>query len=252
MGAVMTPKARSTRTICRRAAALAALVVASSLAAPAGIAAPAALPKGTMMIGAERLFGLSVSRISTDTNNGSTALDQTHFGLFAAPGSQEPHVYLAPRLALDYALIDGLTLGGSLAVAIGDYTNVTTTGGTTTEADLGEFTTFLLAPRVGYALGLSRLANLWLRGGLTYFNGAGHGDVFGDTEQTRWGLAVNLEPTFLLTPLTNLGFTVGLVVDVPVAGKRTTERTIGPVTTSTSVDQTVRNFGVQFGMVGMF
>jgi hypothetical protein len=244
----MTPKAKG---ILRGAVVAAGL----SLIAAAAHAAPAtAVPKGNILVGAERLFGLSVNRVTTDTSAGDTSLDQTHFGLFLANGTPVPNVYLVPRLALDFALADGLTLGGSIGFLVSDYDTSATNGSSTVEADGPTITTLLLSPRVGYVLGIGRIAGLWLRGGFTYFRSAVGEDTDGNatSSETNWGLAIDLEPTLLLTPFEHFGFTVSFNIDLPLAGKRTVERTVGPVTTSTSVDQRIRNIGLTVGMVGVF
>jgi hypothetical protein len=232
-------------------------VVASTMAvAPVARAAAPALEHGTMMISAERLFGLSVGRTTTDINNGRVSRDQTHFGLFLAPSSPISHVFLIPRLAFDVAVIDGLTLGGSLGFVISDYGTSTTVGGNTVDQSEPSVTTFLIAPRVGYSLGISRVVSLWLRGGISYWSASSQADpgVFGGnvTRVSAWGLSVDLEPTLVISPFEHVGFTAGLAIDLPAAGKASTERMNGAVTTTTSVDTRVRNFGIMAGMLVSF
>jgi hypothetical protein len=222
------------------------LVVGLSLAlAPS--AAHAATPgvhHGTMMVSAERLFGLSVGRVTTGNNNAQTSDDQTHFGLFLAPTTAAWNPYMVPRLAFDLAPIDGLTVGGSLGFVVSDLENSQSV------------TAFLLAPRVGYILGLGHLVSLWLRGGIPYFNISTHADTGAvtKTSDTVWGLGLDLEPTLLVSPWEHVGFTAGLLVDLPMTGKGSheTTNTVTSVTTSTSVDTTVRHIGLLLGMVATF
>ncbi|HXU80690.1 MAG TPA: hypothetical protein VN914_04795 [Polyangia bacterium] len=233
------------------------LLAASVLAPTAARAANSGVGHGTMMVSAERLFGLSSTRVTQDTGGGEVSLDQTQFGLALAPFSQAPQIYTIPRLAFDFAIIDGLTVGGSLGFVLGDTGSSATVGGTTTDADGPSFTTFLIAPRIGYVLGLGRTLNLWLRGGFTYFNTAVHTDASAlppnsTRTQTLWGMSLNLEPTLMIAPFEHVAFTVGVLVDLPVAGKQSTERTNGSVTTTTSVDTSVRNLGLVAGLVVMF
>ena len=249
MGGLMTP---NTLRIARTSVVLSLLLVpAAARAASPGIS------HGTMMVSAERLFGLSISRATQDIGNGESSVDQTQFGLALAPWSPAPNIYQTPRLAFDLAIIDGLTVGGSLGLVIGQLDTSTTVGGTTADTKGPSFTTFLLAPRAGYVLGLSHLIGLWLRGGITYFNASTHTDasVLGPNvtrSQTIWGIALNLEPTLLVSPFEHVSFTAGILVDLPLAGKQSSERTMGNVTTTTSVDYTIRNFGLVAGMLVRF
>jgi hypothetical protein len=228
---------------------LSLLTAALALVPAAAHAATPGVGHGTLMISAERLFGLSVSRATQGSGGGETHLDQTHFGLALAPLSPAPHVYLLPRLAFDFAIIDGLTLGGSIGFDVGD-----------SDANDGagpSFTTFLIAPRAGYVLGLSKVFNLWLRGGITYFNASSHTDPSRlppntDRSLTVWGVSLNLEPTLMISPFEHVAFTAGLLLDLPLAGKRSTENVVGPVTTTTSIDYSVRNIGLVAGMVVLF
>jgi hypothetical protein len=231
------------------------LVAASTLVPAAAHAANPGVGHGTLMISAERLFGLSVVHSTVGTGGGEASFDQTHFGLALAPfaaasPSPTPSVYTFPRLALDFAVIDGLTVGGSLGFAFTD-----------TSSDPGgagpSFTTFLIAPRIGYVLGLNRTVQLWLRGGLTYFNASRHVDPSTlppntDRSSSRWGISLNLEPTLMIAPFDHVAFTASVLFDIPVAGKQSNEVTAGSVTTTTSADATDRNIGLVAGIVVMF
>src|SRR4051794_6334969 len=73
--------------------------------------AEAAIPKSTFILSAERLFGLSINRTTTATNNGDVSVDHTGFGLLL---SSPTTVHMLPRMALDVAVIDGLTVGAGL------------------------------------------------------------------------------------------------------------------------------------------
>jgi hypothetical protein len=191
------------------------------------------------MVSAERLFGLTAMHSSQDVPGGEVNVNQTHFGLALAPTLGNPNVYALPRLAFDLVPIDGLTLGGSLGFSVGDL------GGSTT------LTTVVVAPRAGFVLGLTKVVGAWLRGGFTYFNATTSDDA--DTRSTTlWGLSLNIEPTLMISPFEHVSFTAGLVLDVPMAGKQSTERVVGAVTTTTSVRLTVRNIGLAAGMLVSF
>jgi hypothetical protein len=241
MGALMTPKAKIL------------LVLALSIApAAAHAAASAGVDHGTIMIGAERLFGLSLSRETTATNNGDNSTDNTTFTLLY---SASPNVHMTPRLTCDFVPIDGLTIGGGIGFGVGSLDDSRTRNSATTNTDGPTSTWIIISPRVGYVLGLSSLAKLWLRGGLTYFwmNTDFPSAIPNTSVSSRLtGLSLDLEPTLLLQPFTHLGFTASLLVNLPLTGSFTTDTTVGGTTTSTSVDRTIRNFGLAVGMVGRF
>jgi hypothetical protein len=228
------------------------VVLAGLIGLPGGASAAPGTPQNTMFLSADRLFGLSVGSTTTAVPGGETTVDQTHFGFFLPPPGLAFNVYMTPRVAFDVAIIDGLTLGAAVGFVISDYDRSDADGD---NAGGVSGNTLLLAPRAGYVLGLTPTLGLWLRGGLTYFRTALENEPPsgnpGSTDSS-WGFAVNFEPTLLVTPFPHVGFTVSLLADIPLAGKRTLETTIGSVTNSTSFDQDVRNFGIVAGIAAIF
>jgi hypothetical protein len=65
-------------------------------------------------------------------------------------------------------------------------------------------------------------------------------------------MSLNLEPTLMISPIPHVAFTVGLLLDLPLTGKQSSETRVGSVTTTTSVDSSVRNVGLVGGLVVMF
>jgi hypothetical protein len=230
------------------------LVTLALLLAPAVVhaAATPGVKQGTMMIGAERLFGLSLSHETIATNNGDRSTDNTTFTLLY---SSAPNVHMTPRVTFDYVLVDGLTLGGGLGFGVGNLDQSATRNNATTDSKGPTSTWIVVSPRAGYVLGLNHLTGLWLRGGFTYFwmnTDYPTTAINTKTSNRLTGLSLDLEPTLLLSPWEHLGFTVGLAVNLPLTGSSTTETTLGSVSTSTSVDDTIRNVGVLFGLEGTF
>jgi hypothetical protein len=224
---------------------LAALIAVPAVAR----AATPGVGRGTMLLSAERLFGLSNSHTTLGSGNTEVDRDQTHFGLVLAPLTPAPNVYLLPRLAFDFAIIDGLVVGGSLGFGVGEATAA--------NGSKPSYTTFLIAPRAGYVLGLSKPINLWLRGGITYFNATSHTDpntlpANRNVSFTTWGMSLNLEPTLMISPFDHVAFTASLIIDLPFAGSQSQEVSVGAVTTTTSIDYSVRNIGLVAGMVVIF
>jgi hypothetical protein len=249
-----TRSSASTRFVL---AVLSLLAVRPALAASSGPhthATVAGVPKGTFIVSAERLFGLSINRTTTATNNGDVSVDHTGFGLLL---SSPTTVHMLPRMALDLAIIDGLTVGAGLGFFVGDRETVTNNDATTTTAQGPTTTALVLAPRVGYALHVSHIVSFWIRAGFTYYrtnseNDRTVGNVTTTTSDRTSGVAFDLEPTFLFQPFDHLGFTAGIVADLPLSGDHTTEARAGAVTTSRSIHQTVRNVGIVASMLGMF
>lgn len=228
--------------------ALAGLLTPRTAGAVPGVA------RGTVMVSAERLFGLSLNRTTSDTGGGSSSVDHTGFSLFLSSPST---VHMLPRIAFDFAVTDGLTLGGAFGFSIGDRDTSTTNGNNTTDVEGPTSSALILAPRVGYALGLSHVLDLWLRGGVTYYrtNTESERTIAGalTTASNRSsGLSLDIEPTLIVKPFDHFGFTAGLLVNLPLAGTHTTQLTVGNTTTSNSNDETIRNFGIVAGMLGTF
>jgi hypothetical protein len=244
MGAIMTP---TTRRFLIRALMIATAAVTAA-ASPAYAANP--VEHGKFMISAERLFGLSFTHETIATNNGDRSTNQTQFSLLYSSGATSVH--MTPRLAFDFLPIDGLTLGGAVGVGTGKLdSSRTNNAGATVDTEGPTTTWFVISPRVGYALGLSQLAGLWLRGGVTYYYA--NSDFPGGNTSTRTtGLSFDLDPTLVLSPLEHLGFTLGFQINLPLTGSTTSETKVGGVTASTSVDHTIRNIGLVVGMVGVF
>ena len=147
--------------------------------------------RGDLTVGAERLFGLSI------TNNGGAVggdFNQTSFSL-STQRSNSP--FTLARLALDYYVTNNLGFGGTL----GFYEAF--------DDDAGDG--FLFSPRVSYALPLSRSWTLIPRGGFTYYSedqGGGRFSVFG----------LSLEGAAALTVSREFGFLGSITLDVSLFG----------------------------------
>lgn len=120
------------------------------LAAALSVAAPAeaadTVREGTMRLGVERLVN-----IGGRLDDPNTAFFMT---LLPSISSSNINTIQYPRVAFDYFIIDGLSIGGSAGFSF--HTAGDTVG-------------FSLLPRVGYAFELSRTFEFWPRAGFGVF-----------------------------------------------------------------------------------
>ncbi len=242
--------------------------VSGAGAAPASTTGNGIADKGTLTIGAERLFGFAWGQESTETTDvaggvtrvSDSKVSSTTFGLLW--NGSPANVYVIPRVGIDYTIIDNLTIGGSIGyVHVGDsYSNTTTTtlnGASTTQSvsgDYGSANGFIFAPRVGYVLPLGGMLSVWLRGGLTYYNVGtstppqNNGNTTVSTTQS--GFALSLDPQLVISPVEHFAFTVGIAADLPLAGTHSQDETTNGTTVSTSYTDHFTNLGITVGLLG--
>ena len=121
-----------------------------------------------VILGAERLFGLSFWSSKTDNNGTTSTTSGTSLSLLTSPNSIASVIpYLTPRLAADFSL-NAFTIGGSIGYSSTAYKTDPGNGQPTHESDT--FTTFLFTPRVGYVLPIADRIYFWPRAGITYFH----------------------------------------------------------------------------------
>jgi hypothetical protein len=195
---------------------------------------------GVVSVSVDRLFGFNQTKLTRSTNNTESSYSRTDFSLLVPATST---AYSTPRLAIDLAVADRVTVGGALGVIISSASSNQTVGSVTAETSSGSGTGIILAPRGGYLLPLGSSAKLWLRAGITYFQTSSKGDNT-DSEVSTHGFALDLEPTFLYMLGSHVGMTIGAVIDLPLSGESKT--TIGSASTST--DTKVRNLGLVAGL----
>jgi hypothetical protein len=188
---------------------------------------------GTLSFSTDRLFGLSFSHIETeDPGDPDIEVDTTEFSL-GWRGRAVPTPFEVPRFAFDVFVIDGLSVGGALG-----YGSLSSEDDDGDEEDGSEF---IFAPRVGYVWMFSDVAGFWLRGGFTYHSSDDF--FFGGDES---GLALTVEPTFVLSPAEHFAFTVGASADFDVTGEW------DPPGNPGDRDRRYWSIGIQLGMLGYF
>lgn len=201
--------------------------------------------QGQFVLGVERLFGLNFynGHYERDVDNLEFDESRTQFSLLwnnAVVGGQASiNPYAVPRLALDYVVVDNVTIGGTLGYASVAGERDVKNGG---DVDFETATLFAISPRAGYILRFNDTVGMWLRGGLTYYS-VGQDDV-----GSASGFGINLEPGFIFTPLPNTGITVMPSLDLPITGSYNDDTPGG----NDDGKYTVRNFGVNAGLFVYF
>jgi hypothetical protein len=229
-----------TGLVSRRVSWLAGFIAFANVLALAPGARADVGDKGAVTISADRLFGFNQLRVTQSTNNTSSTRTQNVFSLLI-PGITS--FFASPRLAVDFAVVDHVTVGGAIGFVVVGGSGTTTVAGFTTDSGGGSGTGFVLAPRAGFILPVGSATRVWLRGGFTYFHSSSKADG-SDNESSLNGFALNLEPTLVFGLASHVGLTVGGVIDLPLSGETTT--TIGSA--SVSRDTKFRNLGIVAGL----
>jgi hypothetical protein len=192
--------------------------------------------KMDVVFSADRLVGIHFSHVDSELPAPASDYEQdiTGFG-FGWRGGAQPTPFDVPRFAFDIFVIERLSVGGALGFAT--YS--------ADDDDNYEHASFLLAPRVGYVWMFSDVAGFWLRGCFTYHSGDRD---LGPGDRDDWGLALTVEPTFVLSPVRNFAFVVGPTVDLDVTGEYEVRDRDG----IREYDRRYRSIGIQAGLLGWF
>jgi hypothetical protein len=200
--------------------------------------------QGAFILSADRLFGVSNFSATTSQNGSDSTVSGTQVNLLWG-SSNVPDVgsnpYTTPRLSFDYAVVEGVTIGGSVGYSLVTGKNEAN-GQSNDRPSTGTLTAMA---RGGYVVPFGP-HGLWLRGGFTYFNASTSTPAVNGatTKSSLSGFAVSLEPTFVLVPFEHVGFTAGLVVDFPLAGSSDSN--------GQSVTAKVTNYGALCGVLVTF
>jgi len=150
----------------------------------------AAGDRGSLIISAERLFGLTFT-------SQSGAADFTSISFFGAGGLEAGATpYSIPRLSLDYFIDKSLSVGAGLQIA-----HYSPDG-----AD--SITVFGFEPRVGYLVQLNQGLSIWPRGGFSY--------VHLDNGGGSYLLALTMEAPFVLAAFPHVAFLGGPALDIGI------------------------------------
>lgn len=178
--------------------ATAAAAASFALATPA-LAQDTFGTKNDFVFAGDRLTGVYIFKQGNDKD--------TVLGLLQTPWGV--NVYQTARIGFDWFPIDHLSIGGTLS-----YWSLRTERETAAGAPTADVTTkeFLFAPRIGYAIPISKSFGFWPRGGISYRSTkVGNFDAMGE-------VALTLEAQFYASPAPHFAFIFGPVLDLGIAG----------------------------------
>jgi hypothetical protein len=224
--------------------------VAAALAVWSSPAAADPISHGTIALGAERLTGFYHSKDSIGPND----VTRNKISLL---GEASNGPYDLPRIGIDGFIIDGLSLGGTLAIGHTAQTDKTAVAGGSTSTD-SSGTAVLFAPRVGYGVMFSEHVGIWPRGGFSYFTASsdGSGTVSvggvainaGGTSVSRHYFSLNIDVPFLFKLAPNFAITAGPTIDVSLDGSQKVDLNGGGTATN---DASYAAFGIAAGLVAL-
>jgi hypothetical protein len=222
---------------------------------------------GQFIVSADRMFGINIWSVKSEpdatpqnptpnpSKDSGTAINLLWTGDTQFGGANAP-VYTTPRLAFDYIVIPGLTVGAAVGYFHQGSSHETTNDqGVTTSVDQPSTNGILLNPRAGYIFDFTPLLGLWARGGFTYYwaKRSGTNPNGSTTKFSADGLAITLDPQLVITPVPHFGITVGPMFDLPIAGSAKNEATNpAGVTTTTESSLKIMNWGISAGILGYF
>jgi len=220
---------------------------------------------GQIVFGVERVTGVFFDRDKTDWQAGGVDREETQstttFGLFgmnAAPSdSGLPTPSSVPRLALDYLVTDGFSLGGSLAFISHSADLDSVVGGNESSTDAGTLTMFYVNPRLGYAFPFDETFGLWPRLGVAFASRHAEAEVVDPDDPltrvtfestiTNWQFTV--DAMLIISPFSHFAILAGPYLDLGLGGS--SESTIG----SAAPDERNANllsFGLSIAIAGYY
>ena len=199
-----------------------ALVLSLGLLLPALARAQELGSKGDLVLSVDRLMGVTGTKRSEEFSPGSPSYTSISFGWRRATLS----VFDVPRFAFDYLPTEHLSIGGSIG-----YVSIDGDGN-------AEYSSLLIAPRVGYLYSFGRVVGIWPRAGFTY-----HTESAGNTDNK--GFALSLECPITFSPASHFALHVGPTFDLDMFGS-----TVTPP--APKHDLTYRAFGLNAGVLGWF
>jgi hypothetical protein len=193
------------------------------------------------VFGVDRVMGVSWDRYKIESAAGDTTEKTTNISLFGSSPGLTTNI---PRLALDFFVIESVSVGGSLFY-LHKSGEVENDAGS---ADTPSVGIFGFAPRVGYAYAFDETFSLWPRLGLTYMSVSTEDEDGNEGSISAWDLTGEI--MFGISPMSNFAILLGPYLDLGLGG--TTEAT-DPVGGGTvESDSTITSYGLTVSIVGYY
>ena len=219
--------------------------------------------QGQLILSADRLvpvFSHSNVSVTRTENNVTTTTSQSgsSTSLLFGRNVGVDTVHTIPRVAVDFTVIDRLTVGGALAFGFTLGGEVESeVGNVRRSIDTPSVTAIGLAPRVGYILPLGSVLAFWPRGGFAFYsvrtkverdgNNGRETDIDSDSV-----FSLDLDPQLAIIPLPHFFFSFGPLVNIPLTGSRNSEAIRGATTTTRTDDLSVFQVGITASLGGWF
>lgn len=219
------------------------------------------LSAGRFVVGVERVTGVIGWHTRSNVENDFGRFERRRWGgqfhLLSATGNLGDghdglNVSGVPRVAFDVVTRLGLTVGayGGVLGSTG-IEELTIDGVDQPRIDFPDMVTALGGVRAGYVLSLSRSVAFWPRVGVGYAVQKTYGN--GGLRQTIQAWQLNIEPMFVLSPVSHVGFLIQPMVDVGFAGSLSTSFVIsGLPTQSSQGSHRAHGVGLAAGLVAIF
>jgi hypothetical protein len=208
-----------------------------------------------IVFGAERLMGVFATTITAEPEvGGDTTVRNTQISLFGhAPGSASagalslgPSASTIPRLALDFFVTEGFSVGGS-------FIYMRFSGEVETDAatnDQPTQTEIVFHPRLGYSFIIDETFAIWPRAGITWSRGAIEFDTAGGgtTENSLSSFQLSADVPVVISPMEHFAILIGPYLDLGLSATATTD----DGTNSQDTDGKVTSYGLTTGIAGYF
>jgi hypothetical protein len=217
-----------------------------------------------IVFGVERTMGLFFIKDKIEQSAAgvtqTVSTDTTTIALFGNLGAVPVTI---PRLALDYFVVDGFSVGASFIYWRTSGTSTLEAGGASSEADSPTLSTVVIHPRLGYSFIFDETLALWLRGGITWssFNvttqvegtSATGGRVTQDEENNASAFDLSFDVPLVISPIENFAILIGPFVDIGLSGTVESVTVNDPGdpsagTTTQEADHTLTAFGLSVGI----
>lgn len=251
------------RFVHSTAAAAAILAIASNANAeePRRFGSPSQL-----VFSVDRLLPVvSYSYVAIESSTETVSTTTSDSGVSIAFVGREPSLgvlHTVPRLAADFSVGGGVTIGTGIALAFGlggEHVERRASEGTpevTRSNDAPKTTILGVAPRAGYVVALGRDLYLWPRVGIGFYSSTTTSEASSSSSVARSSttdtlFSLDLEAQLVWSPLSHLLVHVGPLVDVPLVGTHATEFSQAGITQERSDDLRVFHIGASAG-IGLF